>query len=171
MARGQGEVLGRTCGDQAGESGSVGGTQSLGAGLRPGRGERVGRCGLRIPHGRRGRGAASTRGRWRGAAQGRHGGGAATSSAGGCGRYGEKCGEREYPEDAGSGAAARPNGIGNSGGDGGVTFEPRASRGAVSSRLASVRSVRPPPEVTRREARRARPRRTTRLKSLRAIQC
>lgn len=120
------------------------GLNRWGAGRSQGRGERVGRCGLRIPHGRSGRGAASARGRWRGAAQGRHGGGAATPSAGGCGRYGEKCGEREYPEDAGSGAAPRPNGIGNSGGGGWVTFEPRASRGAVSSRLASVRSVRPP---------------------------
>ena len=33
--------------------------------------------------------------------EGRHGRGAATPSAGGCGRHGEKCGEREHPEDAG----------------------------------------------------------------------
>ena len=36
-----------------------------------------------------------------GSAQGRHSGGAATPSAGGCGRHGEKCGDREHPEDAG----------------------------------------------------------------------
>lgn len=97
-----------------------------------------------------------------GAAQGRHGGGAATPSAGGSGRHGEKCGEREHPEDAGSGATRRPGGIGKLGRErGGHVRAPGLTRDRfLLPGLGYVCSA--ALKVIRREALRAQPRRTTR---------